>query len=711
MKIALVIATFISFIPLSASTTVFSVTKTADTADGSCDEDCSLREAIIAANDANGPDVVELRDLGGGPDVYRLTLPGPVEDGSLTGDLDIRDDLLIHGRGANEKIIQAGRTANSGIDRIFDVIGGVRGIAVRFESVVIENGAPTVLDPNGLALPPDPNDPDAVRLPNLLNTGGGVAARAANGRADVELVDCVVRSNRAIGANGGGIHVGSPAPVPLSPDPNADDPNAPIEIQQPSTLTVWGSMVASNVADLGGGGIDCGNCVLSLVGSTVSSNLALFTAEVGYGGGGIRATGVNRMEIEVSGVAGNAADGDGGGVLIGGPGAGKIMGSTLEDNDALGGGGGLAVERRLAGGEVAVERSALRGNIAAGDGGGVLAGSDGAVLLTRTTLERNAAGLTGGGLATDPLAFLPADPNDGASVELTLCRIAGNEALVGPQENGVASAVTPVLAEDCWWGCNLRPLPGPMTGCDGVTSLTVDADPQILLALDATPDLILAGHVSLLTADVGGNSAGAVIGASALEGVPVAFDGAPGSVAPLNGPVSGALARSAFTGTDVGTATVSATLDNATVMEEIEIVGDCALLGGDSEPDGVCDAGGPDPCRGGEILSCADNCPFVPNPGQADSGGSGAEPPDGIGNLCQCGDLDDSGIVDQADVRAFRVALADPSVPLPPGAARKCSVIGAADACGLLDVTVMRREIEGPNLLPGIAQVCAATLP
>ena len=31
------------------------VTKTADTADGTCDADCSLREAITAANDSLGP--------------------------------------------------------------------------------------------------------------------------------------------------------------------------------------------------------------------------------------------------------------------------------------------------------------------------------------------------------------------------------------------------------------------------------------------------------------------------------------------------------------------------------------------------------------------------------------------------------------------------------------------------------------------------------
>lgn len=36
----------------------FTVSKTADTADGTCNSDCSLREAITAANSAVGDDIV-----------------------------------------------------------------------------------------------------------------------------------------------------------------------------------------------------------------------------------------------------------------------------------------------------------------------------------------------------------------------------------------------------------------------------------------------------------------------------------------------------------------------------------------------------------------------------------------------------------------------------------------------------------------------------
>ena len=45
-----------------------------------------------------------------------------------------------------------------------------------------------------------------------------------------------------------------------------------------------------------------------------------------------------------------------------------------------------------------------------------------------------------------------------------------------------------------------------------------------------------------------------------------------------------------------------------------------------------------------------DNCPFEPNAGQADTGGIGVgSPPDGIGDACQCGDVNGDGFVTSAD--------------------------------------------------------------
>src|SRR5689334_5885303 len=43
-----------------ARAAVFIPTKLTDGADGACDADCSLREAVLAANDAAGPDFIVL---------------------------------------------------------------------------------------------------------------------------------------------------------------------------------------------------------------------------------------------------------------------------------------------------------------------------------------------------------------------------------------------------------------------------------------------------------------------------------------------------------------------------------------------------------------------------------------------------------------------------------------------------------------------------
>ena len=88
---------------------LFSVNKTADTADGVCSiSDCSLREAITAANAAAGADSITV--LAG---TYTLTIAnagGVNEDNNATGDLDINGDLIINGAAAGTTIIQAGTT-------------------------------------------------------------------------------------------------------------------------------------------------------------------------------------------------------------------------------------------------------------------------------------------------------------------------------------------------------------------------------------------------------------------------------------------------------------------------------------------------------------------------------------------------------------------------------------------------------------------------
>ena len=68
----------------------------------------------------------------------------------------------------------------------------------------------------------------------------------------------------------------------------------------------------------------------------------------------------------------------------------------------------------------------------------------------------------------------------------------------------------------------------------------------------------------------------------------------------------------------------------------------------------VCDyASDPDDDGDGSPDAC-DNCPFVANPGQEDTGGINTTEPDGIGNACQCGDVTGNGIVNGQDANSIK---------------------------------------------------------
>ena len=75
----------------------------------------SLRASVIEANTLTGNNTIVL-----GAGTFTLSIPGRDEDGALTGDLDITDNLTIMGAGAGETIIDG-----AALDRVFDVHPGV----------------------------------------------------------------------------------------------------------------------------------------------------------------------------------------------------------------------------------------------------------------------------------------------------------------------------------------------------------------------------------------------------------------------------------------------------------------------------------------------------------------------------------------------------------------------------------------------------------
>lgn len=253
--------------------------------------DCSLREAILAANDSPGPDVIRFE--GDTSITYRIGIVGSNENGNLTGDLDIIDDLEIIGNGIEQTIIDG-----SGIDRVFHILNGT----VSFSKLTIQGGNAATNNENGggilytidqgiLAIV------DSRITGNSARAGGGISN--TGNRAIINIVNSTIDNNNA-SLNGGGVNISE---VILA------DAN------------ILGSAIINNEARNDGGGIyfladpAAGEkVVMNIINSTISSN----TSQQ-YGGGVVN-EGNGEVNLQNSTIAFNTVDreffeeGGGGGV-------------------------------------------------------------------------------------------------------------------------------------------------------------------------------------------------------------------------------------------------------------------------------------------------------------------------------------------------------------------------------------------------------------
>lgn len=111
-----------------AHAATFNVTKTADTKDGSCNSDCSLREAIDAANASLGPDIINLP-----AGEYKITRSGAEEDNNAHGDFDISEDVEIIGAGGATTSI-----SGEGAHRILHVNGASNPVSLDISNVTVK---------------------------------------------------------------------------------------------------------------------------------------------------------------------------------------------------------------------------------------------------------------------------------------------------------------------------------------------------------------------------------------------------------------------------------------------------------------------------------------------------------------------------------------------------------------------------------------------
>jgi hypothetical protein len=125
-------------------------------------------------------------------------------------------------------------------------------------------------------------------------------------------------------------------------------------------------------------------------------------------------------------------------------------------------------------------------------------------------------------------------------------------------------------------------------------------------------------------------------------------------------------------------------------------------------------------CVGPGLGTCAtDNCQYEPNPTQSDVGGAGvtANTPDGIGDACQCGDVNNDGRANGTDGIVYNRANLGLNpyflVSAMPGYPAKCnvntSIMAPGGGCTGSDALAIARYALG--LLPMVQQTCDATLP
>lgn len=342
----------------------FFVTTAADEDDGACDPgDCSIREAIAAANASPGHDTVAMGAFESGAGLY-LEL----------GQIVISDDLTLL---CNIMPLNAGLNGN----RYFDITAGT---AVSISQCIFAGGqadvggAIRVTDGELTILDSQVND-------NTVSAfGGGIAAI----RSSLTLIDTHFNGN--VSDSDAGAIYGMSSTINLVGSTlnynTSVGRGGAIFVDGGSLQTDLNSNIDHNSAFLGGG-IAAEAAVVSLRNTAVFSNSAA-------NGGGIFSINAGSVELRSSMVSGNEAA-LGGGILNGGISSTLLVTqSGINANRSTGAGAGIYND---AGTVFLRNQCNLAENIAGGHGG-ALYSSSGSVSVDRCSLSSNTSGSNGGGL-------------------------------------------------------------------------------------------------------------------------------------------------------------------------------------------------------------------------------------------------------------------------------------------------------------------------
>ncbi|MGI9265862.1 MAG: choice-of-anchor Q domain-containing protein [Gammaproteobacteria bacterium] len=242
---------FILVLPAVVNAADFEVTKTADTMDGVCNADCSLREAVEAANNTPGHDKIIIPE-----GTYTLVRTGPNSNDNQTDDLDILDDTTIEGAGIDKTIISGNNQFR--IFHVFDE-GPERTSFIRhmtLRNAFREACGGGIREVDGTIFVSH-----VKFLNNFAERGAGMCARGI-----AYISDSIFEGNTAE-LWGGGLTV---LPRVLS-----------------HSEVVRSTFIENEALDLDGGGIEHCGCADEVQGSTLDVINSTFVGNIGENGGAI----------------------------------------------------------------------------------------------------------------------------------------------------------------------------------------------------------------------------------------------------------------------------------------------------------------------------------------------------------------------------------------------------------------------------------------
>lgn len=232
------LATMLVGLASTASAATFTVTRGDDPNPGAClAADCSLREAIMAANGAAGADIIALPAGHFVVDWPGVDADDPSDDEQ--GDIDVFQSLTIQGAGSGETTIDGLALVNENDDRIFHVHGAT---ALTLADLTLANGESDVDGSGGGAVYLE--DDDASLTADDVVFSQNIAYDTSGGAILVDGEDVTVT------LNGGELHANHVE------DGGSDAGGGAIAlIGDGARLDVNGTRARGNVADAEGGGV------------------------------------------------------------------------------------------------------------------------------------------------------------------------------------------------------------------------------------------------------------------------------------------------------------------------------------------------------------------------------------------------------------------------------------------------------------------------